>query len=453
MALRFGTEGADDIIGTNSGDLILARGGDDRITGLLGNDRIFGDVESFDTAVFSGNAADYTTSFNIFQPTITNISGPDGNDTLFRIDALEFDDGTVFVGPNRNISPLPKDDAETTSEDRVLDVPAAGVLANDVDIDGDSLTVTEVNGDSADVGSQITLPSGALLTLNTDGSFSYDPNGVFDGLDTGDSDTDTFDYTADDGNGGTGTATVTITINGVGGVDLDALVANGSSQANKIWLNQTVEGSPGTFSDSGQNLGKWRKPGCRSRRSRQRRRSRRFHHDLEQRYQQGAGEPGRRPERHRGRLFRQRPEPRQREQQQPQRRPRRLSTGTAISTPTPRAIPTAHSGSTKAAVKAAPRASSPTAAKASVPSPSTSPLATSTATATSTPSPPIVQRGRRLNRGWSPTGSVHRRCRQPSVRQRSDPSAAWTARLVAALGDFDGDGDLDVLSSPVDLDD
>ena len=71
-------------------------------------------------------------------------------------------------------------------------VVPSGVLQNDSDVEGDTLTVTEVNGASADVGNQITLGSGALLTLNGDGSFDYDPNGQFESLGIGQSTTDTF---------------------------------------------------------------------------------------------------------------------------------------------------------------------------------------------------------------------------------------------------------------------
>ena len=90
----------------------------------------------------------------------------------------------------------------------------AGVLGNDVDLDSDILTVTELNGDSAAVGVPTTLPSGALLTLNADGTFVWDPNGMYESLDAGDQAFDTFTYMVDDGNGGTDTATVTITIQG-----------------------------------------------------------------------------------------------------------------------------------------------------------------------------------------------------------------------------------------------
>ena len=107
-------------------------------------------------------------------------------------------------------------DAVTTDEDTPLagDVLADNGSGPDTDPDGDPLTVTEVNGVPADVDTQITLASGALLTLNGDGSFDYDPNGQFESLGSGDSAIDSFDYTISDGQA-TDSATVTITINGV----------------------------------------------------------------------------------------------------------------------------------------------------------------------------------------------------------------------------------------------
>ncbi len=92
----------------------------------------------------------------------------------------------------------------------------SGVLGNDVDPDdSDMLMVSAVNGNTADVGSQISLASGALLTVNADGSFTWDPNGAFENLGAGASTTDSFNYTARDGAGATDTTTVTITVNGV----------------------------------------------------------------------------------------------------------------------------------------------------------------------------------------------------------------------------------------------
>ena len=52
----------------------------------------------------------------------------------------------------------------------------------DGDVDGPALQVGSVNGSTTDVGDQIMLASGALLTLNANGTFDYDPNGGFDTL-------------------------------------------------------------------------------------------------------------------------------------------------------------------------------------------------------------------------------------------------------------------------------
>ena len=92
---------------------------------------------------------------------------------------------------------------------------ASGVLANDTDVDsGDTLHVTAVNGTVMNVGSEFTLPSNALLTLNMDGSFTYDPNGNFESLSGNQTDQDMFTYTIEDSLGLSDSATVTITING-----------------------------------------------------------------------------------------------------------------------------------------------------------------------------------------------------------------------------------------------
>jgi VCBS repeat-containing protein len=119
----------------------------------------------------------------------------------------------------------------------------------DRDQTGAALTVAAVNGDATAVGTQITLPSGALLSLNADGTFSYDSNGAFDhlpGADSGASNPtsaiDSFTYSLADG----ATATVSVTINGSsagddriegtpgndmlsGGAGADTIIAYGAS--------------------------------------------------------------------------------------------------------------------------------------------------------------------------------------------------------------------------------
>ncbi|WP_108880577.1 Ig-like domain-containing protein [Anderseniella sp. Alg231-50] len=123
--------------------------------------------------------------------------------------------GSVDITLNPiNDDPVANADTLTVGEDDTV-ATSGNVITNDTDIDGDTpLTVTEVNGNAGDVGNQVTLASGALLTLNSDGSYDYDPNGAFEDTALGDTATDTFSYVVSDGNGGSDTATVTVTIDG-----------------------------------------------------------------------------------------------------------------------------------------------------------------------------------------------------------------------------------------------
>jgi VCBS repeat-containing protein len=86
------------------------------------------------------------------------------------------------------------------------------------DSDPDSaLAIAAVNGDPTRVGQQVTLASGALLTVNANGTFSYNPNHAFDSLTQAAGAMnqfayDVFNYTLAGGS----TATVLIRVNGLG---------------------------------------------------------------------------------------------------------------------------------------------------------------------------------------------------------------------------------------------
>jgi Ca2+-binding RTX toxin-like protein len=121
---------------------------------------------------------------------------------------------TIKVTPTNDLTDA-KNDTATTDEatTQVIDV-----LGNDVDPDGPGKQVTMVDGQAIVAGGTVTLKgSGAKVTLNLDGTLTYDPNGVFDKLTgaasggTNLSDTDSFSYTEADGD----TATVTVTVNGL----------------------------------------------------------------------------------------------------------------------------------------------------------------------------------------------------------------------------------------------
>ncbi|MFP4028738.1 MAG: Ig-like domain-containing protein, partial [Candidatus Brocadiia bacterium] len=94
-----------------------------------------------------------------------------------------------------NEPPEATDDSYSTNEDQTLTVEAPGVLDNDSDPDGDPLSASLETG-----------PDHGTVTLDSDGSFTCDPDADYNG-------TDSFTYTASDGNGGSDTATVTITVN------------------------------------------------------------------------------------------------------------------------------------------------------------------------------------------------------------------------------------------------
>ena len=86
--------------------------------------------------------------------------------------------GTI-TNDDANAAPVAADDNYTVAEDGVLTVAAPGVLANDTDADGDTLTAQLVSG-----------PADGTLALNADGSFTYTPAADANGPDS-------FTYRAD----------------------------------------------------------------------------------------------------------------------------------------------------------------------------------------------------------------------------------------------------------------
>ncbi len=105
---------------------------------------------------------------------------------------------TINIAPI-NDAPVARDDAYTTPEDTTLSVPeVTGVLANDTDADGDSLTAELVAGPA----------NAAAFALNANGSFTFTPAADFHG-------STTFRYRAFDGQARSNIATVTITVTAV----------------------------------------------------------------------------------------------------------------------------------------------------------------------------------------------------------------------------------------------
>jgi Ca2+-binding RTX toxin-like protein/type III secretion system FlhB-like substrate exporter len=165
---------------------------------------------------------------------VTYTDTSDAPNTANRTISFTVNDGTAAsLASTKTVSvaavddpPVAHNDAFTTPETTAL---AGGSLFADngsgADSDpdgGPAFSVISVNGNAGNVGSQITLGSGAHLTINTNGTFSYDPNHVFDYLAAGDSGasntpaTEQFTYAITGGS----TATVTVTISGVDSDDI-----------------------------------------------------------------------------------------------------------------------------------------------------------------------------------------------------------------------------------------
>ena len=120
--------------------------------------------------------------------------------TRFAVGALWADpvaskSGAVYVYQPSNTAPVAVNDAYSTPQDTPLVISIAqGVLDNDYDPDGDTLSANPV-----------TQPSHGDLVLEEDGSFTYTPDAGFIGVDS-------FTYEANDGTDVSNTATVTITV-------------------------------------------------------------------------------------------------------------------------------------------------------------------------------------------------------------------------------------------------
>ena len=93
-----------------------------------------------------------------------------------------------------NDGPVASDDSTTTDQDTDLVINANDLLANDSDLDSDTLTITS-----------FTDPANGTVADNGDGTFTYTP-------DAGHSGADSFSYTVSDGNGATATATVNVAV-------------------------------------------------------------------------------------------------------------------------------------------------------------------------------------------------------------------------------------------------
>ncbi len=186
----------DDVYGVNEDQSLVI----DASTGVLQNDTD-ADAEAISVLGVVDDVDDGTLSLNA-DGSFVYTPDPDfsGTDTF----TYEATDGTsasnvatvtITVAPV-NDPPVALDDNYNTAVQQQLTVSAAaGVLANDTDVDGDTLSVASLVSDV----------SNGTLILNADGSFDYTPDAAFEGVDS-------FTYEALDGAVISNVATVTIAV-------------------------------------------------------------------------------------------------------------------------------------------------------------------------------------------------------------------------------------------------
>ena len=151
---------------------------------------------------------------------------------------------TVTITVNgANDAPVAVDDTATTPENAAV---SGNVLANDTDVDGETLTVTTAG---------TFIGAYGTLVIAANGSYTYTPGGAASALDDGEVGVDIFNYTASDGTAADA-ATLTITVTGLGGVpnavDDTATTTEDSNVSGNVLTNDTDEdGDTLTVSDPG----------------------------------------------------------------------------------------------------------------------------------------------------------------------------------------------------------
>ncbi|MFE4258382.1 FG-GAP-like repeat-containing protein [Streptomyces sp. NPDC056883] len=143
-------------------------------------------------------------------------------------------DASVLLNATNRTPTAANDSYNHVGADTPLVVGAPGVLGNDTDPDGNTLTASLVTG-----------PAHGTLTLNADGSFTYQPESAYVG-------SDSFTYKATDGTVDSNIATVTLNVsagcNGLAATITGNGIVNGTSASDVIVTgngNDAVAGNGG----------------------------------------------------------------------------------------------------------------------------------------------------------------------------------------------------------------
>jgi outer membrane protein OmpA-like peptidoglycan-associated protein len=191
--------GVDDLPAAVADTATIAEDAQNAAINVLGNDTGLGDgglvvtvptvPTGWTVTVNPDNTLSVTppANFNGTQPISYTVTDGDGDASTATV--------TITVTPV-NDAPSATSDSANTNTNTAVDI---NVLANDTDIENDSLVVESV-----------TQGASGTVSINPDGTVKYTPMAGFQG-------TDTFTYTITDKNGGTATASVVVSV----GTDTD----------------------------------------------------------------------------------------------------------------------------------------------------------------------------------------------------------------------------------------
>ncbi len=169
---------------TLTGSPLVALSGDSAFSAVTGQPNI--------SSVVAGGSTQFQITFD-----------PSAVGTVSAMVSIASDDSDenpytfIIQGIGTNSAPTATDDSYGVDEDTPLSITAPGLLGNDNDVDGDTLSALLV-----------AAPANGTLTLNANGSFVYTPTLNFNG-------SDSFTYKANDGTADSNTATVTIAVSAV----------------------------------------------------------------------------------------------------------------------------------------------------------------------------------------------------------------------------------------------
>ena len=180
---------------------------------------------SVQPTVSASGTLTFTVSGTTGTATVTLTLKDDGGTANGGVDTSAAQAFTITVNAS-NVPPDVVADSYSTDEDTPLNVAAPGVLGNDTDANGNSLTAVKV-----------TDPTYGTLTLNANGSFTYTPAANYNGPDS-------FTYKANDGTADSAVVTVTLTVISVNDTPVVTGPSNQASDEGAV-----TSFSLGTFAD------------------------------------------------------------------------------------------------------------------------------------------------------------------------------------------------------------